>query len=77
MADSRSGVTVSFRDADEPRPLAARLIAVAHRHTRGWTVTTADGHRVEAATFDSAAGVVMAATGVERLLLVWTTAAAW
>ncbi|ROP28964.1 hypothetical protein [Couchioplanes caeruleus] len=25
---------VTFRDADEPRPLASRLVATAHRHPR-------------------------------------------
>jgi len=48
-----AGPVVSFRDADQPRPLAARLIAVAHRHPCGWTVNTADGSRIEALTFES------------------------
>jgi hypothetical protein len=64
-------VVVSFRDAAEPRALAARLIASAHRHPRGWTVHIADGTRIEALTFDAVADAVAAATGVRNLLIIW------
>ncbi len=64
---------VTFRDADEPRALAARLIAVAHRHTCGWTVNTSDGSRIEVLSFDAAADAVTAATGVRHLLILWST----
>jgi hypothetical protein len=68
-----AGPVVSFRDADQPRPLAARLIAVAHRHPCGWTVNTADGSRIEALTFESVTDAVTAATGVRHLLIIWTS----
>ncbi len=64
-------IVVSFRDADEPRALAARLIAAAHRHPRGWTLHTAAGSRVEALTFEAVVDGVTATTGVRNLLIVW------
>ncbi len=64
-------LVVSFRDANEPRALAARLIASAHRHPRGWTVQTTDGTRIEALTFDAVADAVATATGVRALLIIW------
>jgi hypothetical protein len=66
------GPAVSFRDADLPRALAARMIAVAHRHPRGWTVATADGSRIEALTFEAVTDAVSATTGVRHLLIIWT-----
>jgi hypothetical protein len=71
MNATRTAVVVSFRDADEPRALASRMIAVAHRHPRGWTVNTSDGSRIESVTFDAAADAVTALTGVRHLLIVW------
>jgi len=63
---------VSFRDADEPRALASRFIAVAHRRCQGWTATlTGDGSTVESITFEAAASAVISATGVRHLLIVW------
>jgi hypothetical protein len=67
-----SDLVVSFRDADQPRPLAARLIAVAHRHPSGWTVNVPDGTIIDSVTFDAAADAVITATGVRHLLIVWT-----
>lgn len=66
-----SDKAVSFRDRDEPRALATRPVAVAHRHARGWTVDTADGSRIYTLTFDSVPGAVSAATGVRNLLIIW------
>jgi hypothetical protein len=63
---------VSFRDADEPRPLAARLIASAHRHARGWTVNVPHNGRYECLTFDAAAQAVANTTGKHHLLIIWT-----
>src|SRR3954453_17097398 len=71
MNAPRPAVVVTFRDADERRALASRMIAVAHRHPRGWTVNTSDGSRAESVTFDAAADAVTAITGVRRLLVVW------
>jgi hypothetical protein len=62
---------VSFRDADEPRALAARFIALATRHPRGWRVNLADGSVVHTVTFDAAADAVITDTGVHRLLIHW------
>lgn len=64
-------VVVTFRDAAEPRALAARLIAAAHRHPCGWTVTTSNGIHIETATFEAVPDVVRKATGVRNLLIVW------
>lgn len=68
---SPSELAVSFRDRDQPRALATRPVAVAHRHPRGWTVHTVDGSRIEAVTFDAVADAVAAATGVRSLLIIW------
>ncbi|MCY1141717.1 hypothetical protein OWR29_27280 [Actinoplanes sp. Pm04-4] len=62
---------MSFRDRDEPRALATRPIAVAHRHPAGWTVHAMDGSRIEALSFDAVPGAVSAATGIRNLLIVW------
>ena len=67
---SPSDLAVSFRDASQPRALAARMIAVAHRHPRGWTLSLAEGGRFECLTFDAAADAVTRATGVSTLLIV-------
>jgi hypothetical protein len=66
-----TGTVVTFRNADEPRPLAARFIAVANRHRHGWRVHLADGSVLHTVTFDAAADAVSAATGVPRLLIHW------
>ena len=66
-----TATVVSFRDADQPRALATRFIAVATRHPRGWRVDLADGSVVHTITFDAAAEAVIAATGVHRLLIHW------
>ena len=65
-------VMVTFRDPEEPRPLAARLIAVASQHPRGWSVSTPEGGEVQAATFEGCVSAVQARTGLRRLLIVWT-----
>lgn len=64
-------LTVSVRDASEPRALAARLIAAAHRHAQGWTVDLAEGGRVECLTFDAVPDAVTCVTGVGKLLIIW------
>jgi len=71
MTVPAADLVVSFRDLGEPRPLAARLIATAHRHPHGWTVHTTDGTRLESLTFDAAAEGVASVTGCCRLLIVW------
>ena len=65
---------VSFRNADLPRPLAARLIGAAHPdEERGhWLVTLYDGNVVAATSFEAAVRAVQSASGVRRLLIVWT-----
>lgn len=72
MTVPAAGPVVSFRDADQPRAMAAGLIAVAHRHPLGWSVNTADGSHIEAVTFESMTDAVTAVTGVRHLLIVWT-----
>jgi hypothetical protein len=71
VTSPRADVTATFRDANQPRPLAARLIAAAHRHPRGWTLSLAAGGRCEFMTFDAVADAVTQATGVSKLLIVW------
>ena len=63
--------TVLFRDAAEPRPLAARLVAVAHRHSRGWTLNLGAAGQFDCLTFDAVASAVAKATGVHKLLIIW------
>jgi hypothetical protein len=63
---------VSFRDANEPRALAARLIAVAHQHARGWSVSIPGSRETEHVTFEAAACTVIRSTGITRLLIVWS-----
>ena len=65
-------LVVSFRDADEPRALTSRFIAVAHRHPRGWSLSIPDAGMSEHVTFDGAAHTVTAKTGVTHLLIIWT-----
>ncbi len=62
---------VSFRDADEPRALAARLIASAYRHPRGWTVNISHGDRLECQSFEAVTQTVARRTNVPNLLIVW------
>jgi hypothetical protein len=65
-------VLVSFRDANEPRALAARLLASALQHPRGWTLSIPEVNgAVEAATFEGVVSALSARTGVYRLLIVW------
>jgi hypothetical protein len=63
--------TVSFRDATEPRPLASRLVAVAHRHPRGWTLDLGARGQLECMTFDAVICAVARATAVPELLITW------
>jgi|tagenome__1003787_1003787.scaffolds.fasta_scaffold14134365_1 hypothetical protein len=62
---------VSFRDGTEPRALAARLIAVAEKHARGWTLNVPGHGSTEHLTFDSVPPTVAAATGIERFAIIW------
>jgi hypothetical protein len=71
MNGSVTDVTVLFRDAAEARPLAARLVAVAHRHSRGWTLNLGAAGQFECLTFDAVASAVAKATGVHKLLIIW------
>ena len=65
-------LVVSFRDAGQPRALASRMIAVAHRHPRGWSVNiTATNATRECPTFDGVPAVVTQATSVRNLLIHW------
>ncbi|MFI7600167.1 hypothetical protein [Actinoplanes sp. NPDC049681] len=68
----RSDVMATFRDAGQPRPLADRPLAVAHRHARGWTVCVIAGPRFERTTFDGVAEAVTRQTGIRKLLIVWS-----
>lgn len=65
------GVLASFRDADQPRPLLSRFVAVAEREAGHWRVDLGDGSVVYAATFESAVEAVTASTGLRRLLIHW------
>lgn len=73
ISPARTAALVSFRDADAPRALAGPLLAAAHSHARGWTLSVpgAPG-ATEHVTFDGVAREVLRATGVTRLLIVWT-----
>jgi hypothetical protein len=71
---TRTAVLVSFRDADEPRALASRLVATATRHPRGWSLDIPDVGATDHLTFDAAALTVARRTGITRLLIVWAGA---
>lgn len=64
---------VSFRDADEPAPLAGRIVAAASSHPRGWSLLIPDVGATEHTTLDAAAYTVIERTGLNHLLMVWTT----
>jgi hypothetical protein len=74
MNGTRTAVVVSFRDADEPRALASRLVATATRHPRGWSLDIPHLGATEHLTFDATALTVARRTGINRLLIVWTGA---
>jgi hypothetical protein len=74
MNATRTAVLVSFRDADEPRALASRLIATATRHPRGWSLEIPGVGATEHVTFDATALAVARRTGITRLLIVWAGA---
>ena len=66
-------VVVTFRDADEPRPLSARLVATAHRHPDGWSLHIPEADvRTGHETVDEAVAALLRTTGIRRLLMVWT-----
>ena len=74
---STGTAVVSFRNADLPRPLTARLIGAAHpdREQGHWLVTLYDGGVVTATSFEAAVNAVQIASGVHHLLITWTTRA--
>ncbi|GGQ54642.1 hypothetical protein [Couchioplanes azureus] len=64
---------MTFRDADEPRPLCSRLVAVAHRHPDGWSLFIAAIEvRAGHAPVDDAVAAVASSTGIRRVPMVWT-----
>jgi hypothetical protein len=71
MTVPSADLVVSFRDAAQPRALASRLIASAHRHPLGWTAHIPGVGSTEHVTLDAAAKRVARATGVACLLIVW------
>jgi hypothetical protein len=72
IVSSTARALASFRDANEPRALASRLVATAAQHPRGWTLSLPGGQgSVEAATFEGAVSALVARTGLTRLLIVW------
>jgi hypothetical protein len=73
MTDTRTAIVVSFRDAAEPRALAARLVATATRHAYGWSLHLPGVGTTEHVTFDAAALTVARTTGVRKMLIVWST----
>ena len=71
--DTRADAIVSFRDADEPRPLSGRLVATAHRHPDGWSLLIPEGDvRSGHSTIDAVVAAVIKATGIRHVLMVWT-----
>jgi hypothetical protein len=74
MTVTRPDAILTFRDADEPRALCGRLVATAHRHPDGWSLHIPDkGISMGHATIDDAVTAVAEATGIHRILMVWTT----
>ena len=71
MTAGRPAVVVSFRDGDQPRPMASRFVAVAESHDDGWSLRIPDVGETEHLTFDAAALTVARVTGIRRLLVVW------
>ena len=71
QAGMRPAVVASFRDADQPRPLATRFVALAECHARGWSLRIPNVGETEHLTFDAAAMTVARVTGIRRLLVVW------
>jgi len=71
MTTSRPAVVASFRDGDQPRPLASRFVALAESHADGWSLRIPDVGETEHLTFDAAAMTVARVTGIRRLLVVW------
>jgi hypothetical protein len=73
MIDLRVEAVVTFRDADEPRPLSSRLVATAHRHADGWSLHVPDlGLRTGHATMDEAVAAVRKVTGIRHVVMTWT-----
>lgn len=73
MINARVDAIVTFRDADEPRPLSARFVATAHRHPDGWSLhIPGTDLRTGHATVDVAVAAVTRSTGIQHVLMVWT-----
>ncbi|GAB1690184.1 hypothetical protein KRM28CT15_19870 [Krasilnikovia sp. M28-CT-15] len=72
--DGRVHAIVTFRNADEPRALAGRLIATAHRHRDGWLLHMPDVGTADHPSIEDAVAAVSHATGMTRILMVLTTA---
>jgi hypothetical protein len=54
--------------------MAARLIATAQSHGRGWTLSMPNGSgSVQAATFEAVVAALQARTGTTRLLIIWVS----
>ncbi|OJF14599.1 hypothetical protein [Couchioplanes caeruleus] len=77
FTETRADAIVTFRDADEPRPLCGRLVAAAHRHRDGWSLSIpAVELRTGHATVDDVVAAVARTTGIRHVLMVWTEAGA-
>lgn len=72
----RPGAVVTFRFAPQRWDVSPDiLIASAHQHPRGWTVSVPDGGgTVDCATFEGAVSAVLARTRTAKLLIVWSAA---
>jgi hypothetical protein len=72
-AEVRVDAIVTFRDANEPRPLGGRLVATAHRHPDGWSLyIPAADLRTGHPSVDDAVDTITRTTGIRHVLMIWT-----
>ncbi|MFI7599548.1 hypothetical protein [Actinoplanes sp. NPDC049681] len=73
MTGGPADAVVTLRDADEPRPLAGRLVGTAHRYPDGWSffIPHADV-RTRHETVDDAVAAFARSAGVRHVLMLWT-----
>jgi len=73
MTGAPADAVVTFRDADEPRPLAGRLVAIAHRYPDGWSLYIPHAAvRTRHETVDEAVAALARSAGVRHVLMLWT-----